>query len=211
MRPVDPDTWQRRELFEFFSRVSDPFYSVTFRLDVTKLYSYVKARGLSFYYGLVFLATRALNSVGAFRIAIEDGAPVLLDERIPSFTDMKKDGENFYIVTMPSAGEDIDRFCRAAAEKSQSQQGFIDSSCETGELIYFSCLPWLDITGLTNERDFDRDDSIPRVAWGKYTEENGRKVLGMSVEVNHRLVDGMHIGRFAGELERLIAELSEQE
>ena len=41
--------WPRRELFEFFSRVSNPFYSVTFNLDVTRVYEYAKANGLSFY------------------------------------------------------------------------------------------------------------------------------------------------------------------
>ena len=65
----------------------------------------------------------------------------------------------------------------------------------------------MDITALTNERDFDRDDSVPRIAWGRYTEENGKKTLGLSLEVNHRLIDGLHIGRFAQELERLIGEL----
>lgn len=48
----------------------------------------------------------------------------------------------------------------------------------------------------------------PRVAWGRYVEENGRKTLGLSLEVSHRLIDGLHIGRFAQELERLISELN---
>ena len=51
------------------------------------------------------------------------------------------------------------------------------------------------MTGCTNERDFDRDDNIPRIAWGRYGEENGRKKLGMSVEVNHRFIDGLHLGK----------------
>ena len=63
------------------------------------------------------------------------------------------------------------------------------------------------MTGCTNERDFDRDDNIPRITWGRYGEENGRKKLGMSVEVNHRLIDGVHIGRFAQTLEGLIDAL----
>lgn len=208
MRRIEYENWPRRELFEFFSALSQPFYSVTFRVDVTRLYDYVKPRGLSFYYALVWLCTRAINSVEAFRVAIEGGEPVLLDKRAPSFTDMKKGAENFHIVTMPADMGTLEEFCRAAAEKSRSQQGFIDPAAESGELIYFSCLPWVDITALTNERDFDKDDSIPRVAWGRYVEENGRKTLGLSLEVNHRLIDGLHIGRFAQEFERLISELN---
>ena len=65
----------------------------------------------------------------------------------------------------------------------------------------------MEVTGLTNDRDFDPDDAIPRVAWGKYTEENGRKKLHISLELNHRFTDGLHIGRFYEELCRLMAEL----
>lgn len=207
MKRIDYESWPRRELFEFFSAMSQPFYSVTFRVDVTKLYDYVKPRGLSFYYALIYLCTKAINSVEAFRIAIEGGAPVLLEQRAPSFTDLKKGAESFYIVTMPGDMGGLDEFCRAAAEKSRTQQGFINIAAESEALIYFSCLPWVDITALTNERDFDKDDSVPRVAWGRYAEENGKKTLGLSLEVNHRLIDGLHIGRFARELERLIGEL----
>lgn len=207
MKSFDYDRWPRRELFEFFSAMSQPFYSVSFRVEVTRLYDYVKPRGLSFYYALIYLCTKAMNSVEAFRIAIEGGKPVLLNERAPSFTDMKKGAESFHIVTMPAELGSLEDFCRAAAEKSRSQRGFIDPAAESDALIYFSCLPWVDITALTNERDFDRDDSVPRIAWGRYTEENGKKTLGLSLEVNHRLIDGLHIGRFAQELERLIGEL----
>ena len=77
-------------------------------------------------------------------------------------------------------------------------------------MIFFSCLPWLDLTALTNERDLDPDDAVPRIAWGKYVEENGRLMLGLSIEVNHRFIDGLHIGQFARELEKSIAELQEE-
>ena len=66
----------------------------------------------------------------------------------------------------------------------------------------------MDLTALTNERGDDRDDAIPRIAWGKFVEEGGRLMLGMSVEVNHRFVDGADIGAFVGRLEEKLAELS---
>ena len=37
MQKIDLSTWPRAELFRFFSGVSQPFYSVTFRVDVTNL------------------------------------------------------------------------------------------------------------------------------------------------------------------------------
>ncbi len=206
MKKIDLERWDRREIFDFFSPLSNPFYSVTFRLDVTELYRFCRERGLSFYYTMVFLVTRAVNGTEAFLYTIRGGKVFLLDRREPSFTDRREGEKYFHIVTMPCRGS-VEEFCAAAAEKSRSLRGFIDCAAESDELIYLSSLPWLDLSSLTNERDLDPDDAIPRIAWGKYTEENGRRTLGMSVEVNHRFVDGADIGAFAGRLEEMIASL----
>jgi chloramphenicol O-acetyltransferase type A len=206
MERVDLETWPRREIYEFFSPISNPFYSVTFRLDVTKLHRYTRAKGLSFYHSLIWLCTKALARVDAFSYAVSEGSVVKLTGRRPSFTHLKKGSETFQIVTMPCKG-DLAEFCAAAKEKCERQEEFIDYAGEGIDIIFFSCLPWLDVTALTNERDLDPDDAIPRIAWGKFVEEHGRKTLGLSIEVNHRFIDGLHIGQFARELERMIAEL----
>ena len=206
MRKIDPNTWPRRDIFDFFSKLSNPFYSVTFNVAVTDAYAYAKRSGLSFYYALVYLVTRAINSVEAFRYALVDGELVLLDERSPSFTDLKKDSESFHIVTMPCKG-DIAEFCFDAKRRSAEQTTFLSTDKEGVDLIYFSCLPWIELTALTNERAFDPADAIPRVSWGKFHERDGRKILGMSLELTHRFTDGVHIGKFAEALQNLISEL----
>lgn len=191
---IDRAVWPRRELFDFFSGMSQPFYSVAFKLDVTRLYQFTKENRLSFYYALVYLSTQAVNSVENFRYALDHGEPVLLDRRIPSFTDLHPGSELFHIVTMPCEGS-IGDFCRAAREKSLAQTTLLSQE-DSPDLVFYSCLPWLELTAVTNNRDFDPDDSVPRIVWGRYAEDRGRKVLGMSVELNHRFVDGLHIGRF---------------
>lgn len=206
MREIDPNTWSRREIFDFFSKISNPFYSVTFSVDVTEVYAYAKRSGLSFYYALVYLVTKAVNSVEAFRYGIVDGELVLFDERSPSFTDLKKGSESFHIVTMPCEGN-IAEFCQDAKRRSAEQTTFLSTDKESADLIYFSCLPWVELTALTNERDFDPDDAIPRISWGKFHERDGRKILGMSLELNHRFTDGVHIGKFADALQNLIEQL----
>lgn len=206
MREIDMNTWPRRDIFDFFSKISNPFYSVTFNVDVTEAYAYAKRSGVSFYYAMVYLVTRTINSVEAFRYAIVDGELVLLDERSPSFTDLKKGSESFHIVTMPCEG-DIADFCQEAKRRSAEQTTFLSTDKESADLIYFSCLPWIELTALTNERDFDPDDAIPRISWGKFHERDGRKILGMSLELNHRFTDGVHIGKFAEALENLMKQL----
>ncbi len=172
MEKIDWNTWPRRDAYRLFSGISDPFYMVSFRQDVTALYRYTKARGLSFYYGMVWAVTSAINSVDAFRVALRAGELVRLPERKPSFTDLRPGAEQFHIVTM-ELSDSIDDFCREAARRSRPQTRFLDETAESDGLVYLSCLPWVDLTALTNERDLSApgatDDSILRAAWVKYT------------------------------------------
>ena len=181
MEKVDRTHWERAELFEFFSAVSHPFYSVTFRVDVTNLYRYVKERHLSFYYAMGYLVTDAVNSVKNFRYAIRDGEVWLLDERIPSLTDLKPGSEQFHIVTLPKVGG-IAEFCASAQARSAAQKTLLDQDEENDNLIYISCTPWYDLTGCTTERDFDRDDNIPRITWGKYVRQENAGADKMELE-----------------------------
>ena len=138
---------------------------------------------------------------------MRNGEIFLLDERIPSFTDLKPGSDDFYIVTLPQE-QTMEPFCAAAKARSDAQTHFLDQDDkELDALIYFSCTPWFDLTSLTNERDFDRDDNIPRIVWGRYVPDHGRETLGMAVEVNHRFIDGVHLGRFYQTLQASIDAL----
>ena len=106
----------------------------------------------------------------------------------------------------------IDEYCRMAAKQSMDQDCFIELNKETDDLIYFSCLPWIELTALTNERDRNdpkmKDDNIPHIAWGKYTRENDRIYLSISLEVNHRFIDGVHIGMFKERMDHYLETLA---
>ena len=70
----------------------------------------------------------------------------------------------------------------------------------------------MDVTSVTNARNFaaqgTAEDSVPHIAWGRYVRNGERLELGISVEVNHRLIDGVHIGQVAQELTRQIEALA---
>jgi len=200
MDKIDFSAWARREAYAFFSQLSHPYYMVSFRQDVTGLYDHAKAAGLSCYHTMLWACTDAVNRVEAFRVALRGGELVRLKRRRPSFTHLEPGEEQFRIITM-DAPEDLEGFCRLAGEKVRTQRFFIDPLAEGDDLIYLSCLPWVELSALTNERDMSdpdaAEDSIPRLAWGKLAREGERKLLTLSLEVNHRFIDGLHIGRFA--------------
>ncbi len=207
MQKVDLSSYPRREAYEHFSRVDWPFYSVTFQVDVTNAADFAKARGLSFYGVMIWAVSRAVNRVDAMMLTVRGGELWRLDRREPSFADLHPGAEQFHIVTLPLLADPA-AFAREAKRASAEQQVFLDYSKESDGLIFISSLPWLNLTALTNERQIDQDDCTPRITWGRWQESGGRKTLGVSVEVNHRTVDGLHIARFAQALEEEIRSLS---
>lgn len=210
MQELNLKTWKRRETYEYFSKISNPFYMTTFRQDVTKLYKYAKKHNLSFYSTMIWACTQAINLTDAFKLTLRNGKLIILEQRNPSFTSLRAGEEEFFIVTL-NHNQNLETFCKEAAELTKNQQNFINHQKESDSLIYFSCLPWIELTALTNERDMSSEnalnDSIPRIAWGKFADENGKKKLELSIEVNHRFIDGVHIGQFALNLEKIINEL----
>lgn len=204
--PVDYEKWPRKEIFEFFSGTDFPFYSVTFNLDITNLYAYVKAKELPFYHALTYLVSNAVNSIDAFSYCISDGQVCKLPPRWPSFTDLNKETGLFKIVTLPLS-DNISTYCADAADESTKQSSFITPTGSRNNLVFISCLPWIEVTSVTNEHALDKDDAFPRITWGKFYEREGRKILGISVEVNHRFIDGVHIGMFGNRLQKDINDL----
>ncbi len=204
---IDINTWKRREIFNYYSRLKNPFYSVTFTIDVTNLYRYVKKYHISFYYSMIYAVTHSINRTEQFRYGMEKGEVVLYDRRIPRFTDLRNGDDQFRIITLDVEG-DMKQFAVKAREIADAQDCFINLESEKPDLIYITCVPWVEMTAFSGEGDPDADDMIPRIAWGKFiTESDGHRKLNISVEANHRLIDGYHIGEFYTELETLIASL----
>lgn len=206
MTVIDRATWPREGHYRFFAPMSHPFYALTFPVDVTALRGYVKARGLSFYAALVFLVTKAMEDVEEFRLRDRNGVIVRHDALVPSFTDLRPGSDLFHIVTL-EAGDDLEEFCRRAKAASAAQTEFVNDAPWGDRMIYFTCLPWFPLTALTNERDADPSDTIPRVSWGRWEERDGRTVLNLSLELNHRLLDGVHVGQFYAALNARLAAL----
>ena len=211
MEIIDLERWPRWAVYEHFKGEDWPFYAMSFPVDVTELKHYTKRRGLSFYYALIFLVTKAMDEVENFRYRDRAGTVVLHDHLVPSFTDMAPGGELFHISAL-EAGEDLADFCRRAREKSRAQTVFLDEEgpWERDQLIFFSSEPWVPMTSVTHDRSFDPSDCIPRAAWGRYEEQNGRLRLNLALDLNHRMVDGIHVGRFYEALNRRIAALAEE-
>ncbi len=205
MKEVNISKWNRKEIYEYFSTVDYPFYSITMPIKVTKVKQISKTMNIPFYHLMIWLTTKAINCVPALTMRIENGKLMQYDITHPSYTSMKKGEEVFKIITLDWVQEIIN-FSKCASIKEETQSTLF-SEKTSKPVIYFSCLPWFDFCSLTNERNFDKDDCVPRITFSKYYDENKELYLHLSIDVNHRTVDGLHIGMFKENLDNLIKNI----
>lgn len=211
MEIIDYDSWGRRAQSDLFKDIGIPFYSVTTELDVAPLYKRCKAEGLSFYHAMIYVSSKAINAVPAFLDKLREGFVVRYDRLTPSFTYMRTE-ELFGICNVEWIdGESMESFCARCKEaEAQAKQGEAVPS-ETDEarddMIYLSCTPWFSFTHVTQEMSLDPCESIPRVLWGKFFEREGKLILPMTIQVNHRLIDGVHIARWLSKMETMIGSM----
>jgi chloramphenicol O-acetyltransferase type A len=203
---LELESWHRRDLFEFFRDYRNPYFNICTRLDCTPLVETLHARsGMSVSLGYHYVALRAANDTEPFRYRLDDGK-VFVHDVINGGTTVLLPNESFSYAYFDYR-EDFDKFSQGAADAINQvrREGSLKPTMRY-DLIYFTTLPWFSFTSFAHARTPGRGESIPRIAFGKFLDENGRTLLPISVEVHHALMDGLHVGRFLTRMEQLLAE-----
>ncbi len=203
---LDLDTWNRKEHFLFFKQMDEPFYGITTTIDCTKAYTKSKLLGVSFFTYYLHKTLNAVNAVDNFRYRIIENEVYVFDQIDASATVMRED-KTFGFSYM-AFSEDIKEFAQIVQteiDRIQTTSGIFTREYPDN-LIHFSALPWINFTSLSHARSFTWPDSCPKISFGKLTDENGKKIMPISVHVHHGLVDGYHVGLFLEQLQVLMNE-----
>lgn len=208
MKMIDIEQWDRKEHYAYFRSVDYPQFNICAHLDITKFLGFVKSSGLPFYYAMIHAATVTANNITNFRYRIRNNEVVLHDHLHPSFTAMNKDNDLFKYVTVDMAG-DMSAFAETAQDKARRQTELFGDGKdeERDDLIYLTCIPWISFTHISHTISLDKNDSIPRISWGKYFSDGDKIMLPLSVQVHHALCDGVHIGKYFTGLQNYIDNL----
>jgi chloramphenicol O-acetyltransferase type A len=204
----DIENWKRKDLFHFFRTYDDPFTGVTTTLDVTKLHTYCKQGDHSFFLASLYFLTQAMNQVEEFKLRILDGQVVLYD-RIDCGSTILHDDETFSFCyfEMKDHFVDFERSGKVSIENQLQKKKLEPREDELG-VIHCTVIPWTSFTSIKHARRMDNEDSIPKVALGKYYTEGSIIVMPISIEVNHALLDGVHVGKFLNLLQETLHSLS---
>ncbi len=214
---IDITTWKRKKQYMQFSSFADPCYCVGVRLDVTHIVRLCKEKGLSFFPTFTFVLMKTLNSFEGFRMRLDADKRVLVYDKIdPSYTVAMPD--NGYEIGNVEYSENFTEFYRSVKESISDTINGKSKDIEFNEdgrtdLVYLSSLPWVDAQ--TYHHPLPLGDhaslSIPRIIWGKFTEENNGYFMFFSVTANHILIDGyemsMMLNAFQERLNSVDAEV----
>lgn len=193
---VDLASWPRKTTYEFFEDFEDPFFNFSANVNVTGLYGFCKEHSLALSLALLYFSLLAVNEIREFRIRKVAGKLVEFD-RIHATQTILNDDETFSFAyfEMQNSVFDFDRMGKAAREKYLRLKTF-DVEVDRSDLIYCSVIPWVSFTSFKHASRLDREQTIPRIVFGKIFDEGNRKLMPLSVEANHMIMDGLHVGKF---------------
>jgi chloramphenicol O-acetyltransferase type A len=205
---LDTATWARRDAFEYFRSFDKPYFNVCTRVDVAPLKAALAGRGgggisLACY----FVALRLANEQQPFRLRLEDGR-VRVHERVRGSTTVLRDDESFGFAYL----DDDDDFARFAARgaaaiaAARDHQASFDPRRDEAAVLHFTTLPWVHFTSFSHARNWGREDSVPKLAFGRIDADGPHQWLPLSVEVHHALMDGLHVGRYIEAFETALRE-----
>ncbi len=196
MHSINLQTWPRRQYFELFSQFDHPHFNMCANVDLTTFLPFVRNGKISFSVALIYVISRASNAIPEFRHRIRSGGVVEHDLVNPSVT-ILVDDDLFSFCTI-TYSVDFSEFAAAAARTISHVKDYptLKNDPDQDDLLYMTAIPWVSFTSFMHPMQLHPADSIPRYAWGKFTEDGKHVKMPLSVQGHHALMDGIHMARF---------------
>lgn len=200
-REIEIENWKRKSTFEFFLNFENPFFNLTAPVDASNLYKFCKKHNLSFSLASLFCSIQAANEIPEFRLRLVDGKLIEFDKIHATQTILNEDETfSFCYFELTDDVFEFDENGKKSIEKYKRLKTF-DVEAERVDLIFYSVIPWISFTSFKNATRLDFSQTVPRIASGKFYEENGKIKLPHSVEVHHSMMDGVHVGKYFNSLQ----------
>ena len=204
MKIIDTENWNRKEHFDFFSKMASPFFGIVTEVDCTKAKEKAKENNYSFFAYYLHKSMVAVNSVEELKYRIVENKVVSFDTINAGATIGREDGTfGFIFVNFSSNFEIFNAELQQEIERVKNSTGLrLNNDDVKKDLIRHSTIPWHSFTGLLHPTNLDQNESVPKITFGKFTERNDKKFLPISIEAHHGLVDGFHLAKYLTEFQK---------
>jgi len=202
MKYLDIKNWNRKQHFYHFKGLADPYFGVTVHVDVTKVYKKSKALKVSFFVMYLHACLKALNTIENFKYRIKEDQVAICDVIHASATIARKD--HTFGFSFIHFSEDINEFKQNFLKEKERILNSTDlfPPINSDDCIYCSALPWVSFRGHKEPKSGQKNESIPKLSFGKTFVQNNKIKMAVAISVNHALVDGYHVGLFFEEYQR---------
>lgn len=192
---IDLATWPRADAFRLFRTYDRPHYAITTRIDMTAVMTRRASEGLSPYRATLHAIGKAVAAVPELRMRFR-GETVVRHDAVELSMTVPMDDGSFRYGYAPCLEAFADFETAFAAAEARARSG--ETAANTGardDLVYVSCLPWLDYTALDNALPGPAD-CIPRFSWGRIVPRaGGGQDMAMTLQVHHAMMDGAQVGQ----------------
>jgi chloramphenicol O-acetyltransferase type A len=198
MQKIDLATYKRRGMLAAFKDRDIPFFSTSSHVDITNLKKFADKHGCGFFLSISFLITKSVNFVPELRQRIIDGDLFEFSRVDPGYTVLLED-ETFSFCDSRYF-DSFDDYRKYSAAKIKEVKECPDQNFgEKHHMFFITNIPWFSFTSLVHPYD-KKYGYIPVVAIGKYFLQGNRLLVPIGIQVNHGLVDGIHVGKFYQQL-----------
>ena len=204
VKTIEMETWPRKESFEFFKNYEYPYFNVCSQLEITRTFHYLKKHDVSKYSAILWLLSAAANQVTEIRYRIRDNVVVQHDRVDPAHTLLTDKKLLAFCTTKYS--RNVPQFLNQVTKdiKEVKSNPKMENKKDIDNLLYVTCVPWINFTSITHPIKDISKDSFPRISWGKFIHDRDKIFMPVSLHLHHALADGYHAGLFFNYLEELI-------
>ncbi|MBW6411051.1 CatA-like O-acetyltransferase [Clostridium weizhouense] len=201
---IDMNTWDRKDCFNHFFNNAKCTYSITVNIDITNLYNYIKDNKLRLYPTFTWVVSKAINNYQEFKMAFdEEGCLGFFDEIGPSYSvlnDKTKVMCDLY-TSFNSVFLDFYKDMNNALNNYKKDTNFTTDS--QNNFFIVSCLPWFNYTAFNVNNESSSTFLFPMVTWGKFTEEDNKIIMPITIQVHHAVADGYHCSLFFSDVKEI--------
>ncbi|EHQ44141.1 CatA-like O-acetyltransferase [Myroides odoratus] len=207
-KKFDIETWNRKEHFYHFKDQLRCGFSLTTKINISKVLPFIKANDYKFYPTIIYLLAKAVNKHAAFKFAMKEGELIQWDIIHPAYTIMHPETETFSeLYTMYT--DDLKVFL---AEYDQTHDQYKDNyalSPQQGieNIFNISMIPWVSFDGFNLNVPGFGDYFAPIFTLGKYSVQGDEILMPISIQVHHATCDGLHVAQLLHSLQELCDEI----
>ena len=196
---IDLASWNRRDIYYYFSQMAPTGYSVTVEVDVTHLLKTCKEKSLKFFPCYLWLVTRNLNLQAEFKCAVKNGVLGYYDTLTPLYASWHEDTHTFSLMWTeykPYFNEFYENYLTNQKTYGVNHSLLSQPMLPPENAYTVSCVPWIAFKHFAVHSYENKPYFFPSVEAGKYYKNHGRILMPLSLTCHHATTDGYHVSEF---------------